>query len=52
MVITHDRDIAARMGRRIDMLDGQIISDSAEKSPAVTDAGFRRRPSDDGGIQS
>ena len=35
VVITHDRDIAARMGRRIDMRDGQIISDSAEKAPAL-----------------
>ena len=30
VVITHDRDIAARMDRRIDMRDGQIISDSRE----------------------
>jgi len=29
VVITHDRDIAARMDRRIEMRDGQIISDSA-----------------------
>jgi putative ABC transport system ATP-binding protein len=28
MVITHDRDIADRMPRRIDMRDGQIIADT------------------------
>jgi putative ABC transport system ATP-binding protein len=31
VVITHDRDIAARLGRRIEMLDGQIVFDSAEE---------------------
>jgi putative ABC transport system ATP-binding protein len=37
VVITHDRDIAARMDRRIDMRDGQIISDSAQNtSPSPT----------------
>jgi putative ABC transport system ATP-binding protein len=30
VVITHDRDIASRMDRRIEMRDGQIISDTAK----------------------
>jgi putative ABC transport system ATP-binding protein len=29
VVITHDKEIAARLGRRIDMLDGQVVFDSA-----------------------
>jgi len=32
VVITHDRDIATRMARRIEMLDGRIVFDSADKS--------------------
>jgi putative ABC transport system ATP-binding protein len=31
MVITHDRDIASRMERRIEMLDGQIAFDGAQE---------------------
>jgi putative ABC transport system ATP-binding protein len=32
VIITHDREIARRLGRRIELLDGQIVLDSAEKS--------------------
>jgi len=31
VVITHDESIAARMGRRIDMLDGRIVFDSGSR---------------------
>jgi putative ABC transport system ATP-binding protein len=27
-VITHDRDLAARLPRQVEMLDGRIVSDS------------------------
>ena len=32
-VITHDRDLAARFPRRIEMLDGQVLSDTAPAAP-------------------
>ena len=28
VVITHDRELASRLGRQVRMLDGQIVSDS------------------------
>ena len=36
VVITHDRDIANHMGRRIEMLDGEIVYDSAREIGAST----------------
>jgi putative ABC transport system ATP-binding protein len=33
VVVTHDRNIAERMSRQIEMLDGHIVSDSAQTPP-------------------
>jgi putative ABC transport system ATP-binding protein len=33
VVVTHDRNIAERMSRQIEMLDGHIVCDSAQTSP-------------------
>jgi putative ABC transport system ATP-binding protein len=34
VVITHDRDIAARMPRRVELLDGRITTDTTRRRPA------------------
>jgi putative ABC transport system ATP-binding protein len=38
MVITHDHNIAGRMPRRVELLDGRIVADSTTLLPAVADA--------------
>ena len=38
VVITHDRSLADRLPRRIEMLDGRIIADIATATPAETDS--------------
>jgi putative ABC transport system ATP-binding protein len=39
VVITHDRDVADRLSRRVEMLDGHIVSDSAQAPPSGQDRG-------------
>jgi putative ABC transport system ATP-binding protein len=41
-VITHDRDLAARFPRRIEMLDGQVVSDSAPLGPPEAGPSLQR----------
>jgi putative ABC transport system ATP-binding protein len=35
VVITHDRDLAARLPRRVEMLDGRIIGDVSQPRDTV-----------------
>jgi putative ABC transport system ATP-binding protein len=37
LVITHDRDIAGRLPRRVEMLDGRIVADTATRAPSPVD---------------
>jgi putative ABC transport system ATP-binding protein len=37
VIITHDRDLAARLPRQIEMLDGRMVSDSRPASDAALD---------------
>jgi putative ABC transport system ATP-binding protein len=39
VVITHDRDVAARMPRQIQMLDGRIVADTKAREPAHAGTG-------------
>jgi putative ABC transport system ATP-binding protein len=41
VVITHDQAIASRMGRRIEMLDGQMVFDSARQAPISVPSAVR-----------
>ena len=43
VVITHDRDLAARLPRRVEMLDGRIVTDTGKPVPAGPPSMTRER---------
>jgi ABC-type polar amino acid transport system ATPase subunit len=44
-VVTHDRKIASRMPRKIEMLDGQVVSDTTRPpAPPTAVSSPARRP--------
>ncbi len=45
LVITHDHDLAARLPRQVQVLDGQIVADTAARERSADDRA-RRRPAD------
>ena len=48
VVITHDRELASRLPRKVEMLDGQVVSDTGRdpnRAPMASTAPLRRAPS-------
>jgi len=48
VVITHDHQLAARLPRQIEMLDGRIVTDTAAASPGDSAGNHRVQPGDIG----
>jgi len=46
VVITHDRDLAARLPRQVEMLDGRIVTDTGRSSAAGSSSMTRERASE------
>ena len=46
VVITHDRDLAARLPRQVEMLDGRIVTDTGRPTAAGSSSPSRERASD------